>query len=62
VKHIRLGYKGSNRVLGRMVQYKSLETGEIYEFLTNNMRMRALTIAELYRKRWQIEILFKRIK
>jgi len=61
-KRIRLGHRGSNRVLGRIVQYKSPDSGEIYEFLTNNMKMSAMTITELYRKRWQIELLFKRMK
>ncbi len=31
-------------------------------FLTNNFRMAPATIAALYRKRWQIEVLFKRLK
>jgi Domain of unknown function (DUF4372)/Transposase DDE domain len=61
-KRIRLGYRGSNRVLGRIVQYQSPDSGEVYEFLTNNMKMSAMTITELYRKRWQIELLFKRMK
>jgi hypothetical protein len=61
-KRILLGYRGGNRILGRIVQYRSPVTGEIYEFLTNNMKMSALTITQLYRKRWQIEILFKRMK
>ncbi|RZK97714.1 MAG: IS4 family transposase, partial [Pedobacter sp.] len=56
--HIRLGYRGSTQV----IQCKSAETGEVYEFLTNNLRMSATTVAELYRKRWQIETLFKRMK
>src|SRR5690606_16200517 len=61
-KHIRLGYRGSTSVEGRIIQCKSAETGEVYEFLTNNLRMSAVTVAELYRKRWQIETLFKRMK
>lgn len=61
-KHILLGHRSSTRVRGRIIQYRSPETGEIYEFLTNNLRMNASTITELYRKRWQIEILFKRMK
>jgi hypothetical protein len=61
-KRIRLGHRSSNRVLGRIVQFKSPESGEVYEFLTNNMKMSAITITELYRKRWQIELLFKRMK
>ncbi|MBY0436161.1 MAG: transposase [Cyclobacteriaceae bacterium] len=31
-------------------------------FLTNNLEFSPLTIAQIYRHRWQIETLFKRIK
>jgi hypothetical protein len=46
----------------RRVRYKDPETGRRYTFLTNDFRLPALTIAKLYRARWQIEIFFKWIK
>jgi hypothetical protein len=33
-----------------------------FEFITNNFSYAASTIAAIYKKRWQIELLFKRIK
>jgi len=33
-----------------------------YEFLTNNFRLAARTIADLYKERWQIELFYKWIK
>jgi IS4 transposase len=32
------------------------------EFLTNNLRWSACSVADLYRCRWQIEVFFKQIK
>ena len=61
-QHIRLGNRSSIRVEGRIIKYRDPDSGELYEFLTNNLRMDALTVTELYRKRWQIELLFKRMK
>jgi len=46
----------------RRIRYKDSETGKTLVFLTNNFTLPALTIAELYRCRWQIELFFKWIK
>jgi hypothetical protein len=46
----------------RRIRYVDLDTGERFVFLTNHLDAPALTIAELYRCRWQIELFFKWIK
>lgn len=46
----------------RMVTYEDYATNNIYRFLTNNTDYEALTIAELYRERWNVELFFKWIK
>jgi len=61
-QHILLGNRSSIRVEGRIIKYCDPDSGEVYEFLTNNLKMGALTVTDLYRKRWQIELLFKRMK
>ncbi len=43
----------------RMVVYEDYATGYVYRFLTNDFTHSYLTIAELYRERWQVECLFK---
>lgn len=42
-----------------LVVYEDFSTNTVYRFLTNNFKLDALTIAELYRERWQIELFFK---
>jgi len=46
----------------RRVKYHDLKTGKTFVFLTNNFALPAMTIADLYRCRWQVELFFKWIK
>lgn len=46
----------------RRVVYRDAETGKRFVFLTNNFALPALTIAQLYKARWQVELFFKWIK
>lgn len=46
----------------RRIKVRDLETGKIIVLLTNNFKLPAATIAQLYRCRWQIELFFKWIK
>lgn len=46
----------------RRVSYFAEDIDKYFVFLTNNFNVTALTIAELYHKRWQIELFFKWIK
>lgn len=49
-------------VKARLIDFIDRESGKRFQFITNNTRLAASTIASLYKKRWQIEILFKRFK
>lgn len=46
----------------RRVKFFDKETNKTLEFLTNNFELPALTIAKLYKQRWQVELFFKWIK
>ena len=46
----------------RRIRYKDPETGKTFVFLTNNTTLPPLTIAALYKSRWQVELFFKWIK
>ncbi len=46
----------------RRVSYFDAETGKRLKFLTNNFALPALTIAQIYKQRWQVELFFKWIK
>jgi Domain of unknown function (DUF4372)/Transposase DDE domain len=46
----------------RRVKFKDPASGKTLVFLTNNMTLPPLTIAALYKSRWQVELFFKWIK
>jgi hypothetical protein len=59
--HIHIIRKDLNLCLRRIVWFDS-ERNKTFVFLTNNFQWPASMIAALYKKRWQIETLFKRLK
>jgi hypothetical protein len=46
----------------RRIRYHHADTGENLVFLTNNFLLPSLTIPQLYKCRWQVELFFKWIK
>jgi hypothetical protein len=60
-QRVRLG-SSRKGVLARLVRYKDAKTGREFAFLTNNMRWAASTVAHIYKRRWDIELLFRRVK
>jgi hypothetical protein len=46
----------------RRVGFVDAETGKRFTFLTNNLVLDAVTVAQLYHRRWQVELFFKWIK
>ena len=46
----------------RRVSYLDVETRKRFKFLTNNFTLPALTIAQIYKSRWQVELFFRWIK
>lgn len=45
----------------RRVRYRD-ETGKLLVFLTNALALSGITVADLYRQRWQVELFFRWIK
>jgi len=46
----------------RRIGYRDPQTGKHYVFLTNLFKLSSVTIAAIYKERWQIELFFKWIK
>lgn len=55
-------HKRITKVNARLITFFDSKSRKTFQFLTNNTKLSALTIANIYQHRWQIEVLFKRIK
>ena len=63
-EHIHLQYNEDNRkkpLCLRKVTYR-YEKGIIYQFITNNWKITAEEVALIYKYRWSIELVFKKLK
>jgi len=60
-EHIHILRKNVKLCL-RHISWVDTERNKRLEFITNNFDLPAATIAAIYKKRWQIETLFKRLK
>jgi len=64
VEHIHMSYnenKQAKKLCLRKVTYRD-EKERVFEFITNNFTISAQEVALLYKKRWNIELLFKKLK
>lgn len=61
---VKLGYPQPKTppVIARLIDYIDKKTGRKLQFITNDLECSPLTVAQLYQKRWGIELLFKRLK
>ncbi len=54
--------KNSKSIQIRRVAYWDAEKEKVYEFITNNTEISPDQVADIYKHRWQIETMFKRLK
>ncbi|MBK6571462.1 MAG: IS4 family transposase [Saprospiraceae bacterium] len=54
--------KSTQSICARRIGFKDLTSGKKFNFITNDMKFKASTVANIYKQRWQIELLFKRLK
>lgn len=55
-------HKNVTRISARLITYYDSIKEKEYKFITNSKSLAAYTITQIYKRRWQIELLFKRLK
>lgn len=60
IKDQRIRLEGG--LIARLITYKDYESGKVLSFISNMFEYHATTIIQLYKYRWNIEVLFKRLK
>lgn len=63
VQTVELGHSTQEeKVICRLIYFYDKENNRVLKFITNDMNKAPLDIALIYKQRWQIELLFKRLK
>lgn len=59
---LRYGENKKHEHRARRIAYWDSEKSRLFEFITNNFELTAEKVVLIYKKRWQIELLFKQLK
>jgi len=59
---LKYGKNNQSKHRSRRIAYYDAQNKRLFEFITNNFDLSAETVAQIYKKRWQIELLFKQLK
>jgi len=63
-QYVKLGFKNNiiQQVDARIVRFYDQDNKREFAFITNNREWNPYKVAEIYKRRWKIELLFKRLK
>jgi hypothetical protein len=63
IQTVELGHSNQKeKVKCRLIYLYDQDKNRVFKFITNDFKYKTSEIAEMYKQRWQIELLFKRLK